>query len=250
MSLVRVEGVTKRFGNLTAIENVSLAVEPGELRAIIGPNGAGKTTFFNLISGLFAPTEGKIEFADRDVTTLAPEARVRLGMARTFQVTEIFPELSVADNLRIGVELAAGYGLSPWLGRAARAFVRDRLGELLTTGGLERKRDIRVGALSHGDQRATEIMMALALKPRVLLLDEPTAGMGDQETYDIARMVRRLHRHAELTILLIEHDMRVVFNLAERIMVLAEGRVLAEGTPQEIAANETVQRAYLGETHA
>ena len=132
---------------------------------------------------------------------------------------------------------------------AARRYVDDRLDELLATGGLAAKRDIRVGALSHGDQRAAEIMMALALKPRVLLLDEPTAGMGDQETYEVARLVRRLHRHAGLTILLIEHDMRVVFNLADRIMVLAEGRVLAEGTPQEIAANENVQRAYLGEVH-
>jgi branched-chain amino acid transport system ATP-binding protein len=247
VSLVEVEAVTKRFGNLTAIENVSLTVAPGELRAIIGPNGAGKTTFFNLISGLFAPSAGKVKFDGRDVTALPPESRVRLGMARTFQITEIFPELSVAENLRIAVELAAGYGLAPWLSGPARRYVNDRLDELLATGALTAKRDIRVGALSHGDQRAAEIMMALALKPRVLLLDEPTAGMGDQETYEVARLVRRLHRHAGLTILLIEHDMRVVFNLADRIMVLAEGRVLAEGTPAEIAADENVQRAYLGE---
>jgi branched-chain amino acid transport system ATP-binding protein len=247
MTLLRVENVSKRFGSLTAIENVTLSVEPGELRAIIGPNGAGKTTFFNLISGLFAPTTGSINFEGRDVTALSPEARVRLGMARTFQITEIFPELTVADNLRVGVELADGYGLSPWLAPTAAKAVNERIEALLTTGGLAAKRDIRVGALSHGDQRAAEIMMALALKPRILLLDEPTAGMGDQETYDVARLVRRLHRHEGLTIMLIEHDMRVVFNLADRIMVLAEGRVLAEGTPQEIAANETVQRAYLGE---
>jgi len=247
MTLLRVDDVSKRFGSLIAVDGVSLTIEPGELRAIIGPNGAGKTTFFNLISGLFAPTTGRVKFEDRDVTALSPEARVRLGMARTFQITEIFPELSVADNLRIAVELAAGYGLAPWLGGPARRHVNDRLDELLTTGGLTAKRNIRVGALSHGDQRAAEIMMALALKPRVLLLDEPTAGMGDQETYEVARLVRRLHRQSGLTILLIEHDMRVVFNLADRIMVLAEGRVLAEGTPQEIAANEDVQRAYLGE---
>ena len=248
MSLVEIDAVSKRFGNLTAVENVSLKVEPGELRAIIGPNGAGKTTFFNLISGLFAPTSGAIRFEGKDITALAPEARVRLGMARTFQITEIFPELTVIENLRVAVELASGYGLSPWLGGPARRYVKDRLDELLTTGGLERKREIRVGALSHGDQRAAEIMMALALKPRVLMLDEPTAGMGDQETYEVARLVKRLHKRAGLTIMLIEHDMRVVFNLADRIMVLAEGRVLAEGTPNEIAANETVQRAYLGET--
>ena len=247
MSLLRIDSITKRFGSLTAIENVTLSVEPGELRAIIGPNGAGKTTFFNLISGLFPPSSGSVKFDNRDVTGLTPEERVRRGMARTFQITEIFPELTVSDNLRIAVELAAGYGLSPWLGAAGRAQVNGRLDELLEAGNLTTKRKLRVGALSHGDQRAVEIMMALALKPRLLLLDEPTAGMGDQETHDVARLVRRLHRREGLTIMLIEHDMRVVFNLADRIMVLAEGRVLAEGSPAEIAANEDVQRAYLGE---
>ncbi len=247
MTLLRIENVSKRFGNLTAIGDVSLSVEPGELRAIIGPNGAGKTTFFNLISGLFAPSAGVVRFEGQDVTKLPPEARVRLGMARTFQITEIFPELSVEDNLRVGVERAEGLSLSPWLGGAARRRVAERIDALLATGHLAAKRRVRVGALSHGDQRAAEIMMALALKPRLLLLDEPTAGMGDQETYDVARLIRRLHRDEGLTIMLIEHDMRVVFNLADRIMVLAEGRVLAEGTPQEIAADETVQRAYLGE---
>jgi len=225
---------------------VSLSIEPGELRAIIGPNGAGKTTFFNLVSGLFPPTTGAIRFDGRDVTALSPERRVARGMARTFQITQVFPELSVADNIRIAVEIAAGYRLKPWLGRAARASVAERVSQLLAMGGLAERAGMRVGALSHGDQRAAEIMMSLALRPRLLMLDEPTAGMGDQETYDIARLVRRLHRKEGLTIMLIEHDMRVVFNLAERIMVLAEGRVLAEGTPREIASSDRVQAAYLG----
>ena len=250
MSLLQVEAASKRFGNLVAIDEVSLTVEPGELRAIIGPNGAGKTTFFNLVSGLVAPTSGAILFEGRDVTALAPEKRVARGMARTFQITEVFPELSVADNVRVAVEIAAGYRLTPWLGRAARAGVEARVSELLRMGGLADKGGIRVGALSHGDQRAAEIMMSLALRPRLLMLDEPTAGMGDQETYEIARLVRRLHRQAGLTIMLIEHDMRVVFNLADRIMVLAEGRVLAEGTPQEIAESDKVQAAYLGKAAA
>ena len=250
MSLLQVEGASKRFGNLVAIDEVSLTVEPGELRAIIGPNGAGKTTFFNLVSGLVAPTSGAILFEGRNVTTLAPEKRVARGMARTFQITEVFPELSVADNIRVAVEIAAGYRLTPWLGRAARAGVEARVSELLRMGGLADKGGGRVGALSHGDQRAAEIMMSLALRPRLLMLDEPTAGMGDQETYEIARLVRRLHRQAGLTIMLIEHDMRVVFNLADRIMVLAEGRVLAEGTPQEIAESDKVQAAYLGKAAA
>jgi branched-chain amino acid transport system ATP-binding protein len=250
MTLLKVDHASKRFGNLIAIEDVSLTIEPGELRAIIGPNGAGKTTFFNVVSGLMAPTSGAISFEGRDVTALAPEARVARGMARTFQITEIFPELSVADNIRIAVEIAAGYRLKPWLGRAAREGVKTRVAELMGLGGLAEKSDFRAGALPHGDQRAVEIMMSLALKPRLLMLDEPTAGMGDQETYDIARLVRRLHRQEGLTIMLIEHDMRVVFNLADRIMVLAEGKVLGEGTPQEIAESDKVQAAYLGKAAA
>ena len=241
MTLLQVEGASKRFGSLVAIDNVSLAIEPGELRAIIGPNGAGKTTFFNLVSGLFAPTAGSIRFEGHDIAPLGPDERVRRGMSRTFQITEVFPELSVADNIRVAVEVASGYRLRPWLGAEARASVATRVAELLSLGGLTDKSDMRAGALSHGDQRAAEIMMSLALRPRLLMLDEPTAGMGDQETYDIARLIRRLHRQEGLTIMLIEHDMRVVFNLADRIMVLAEGRVLAEGAPQEIADSEKVQ---------
>jgi branched-chain amino acid transport system ATP-binding protein len=250
MTLLQVESASKRFGSLVAIGEVSLTIEPGELRAIIGPNGAGKTTFFNLVSGLFAPTSGSILFEGKDITALPPQERVRRGMARTFQITEIFPELSVADNIRVAVEIAAGYRLRPWLGAEARAGVNARVAELLKMGGLADKKDIRAGALAHGDQRAAEIMMSLALRPRLLMLDEPTAGMGDQETYDIARLIRRLHREQGMTIMLIEHDMRVVFNLADRIMVLAEGRVLAEGAPQEIADSERVQAAYLGKAAA
>jgi len=154
----------------------------------------------------------------------------------------------VRENLRIPVEVAAGLRLRPWLSRADDRKIRARLDELLTMGGLGEKADRLVGELSHGDQRATEIMMSLALNPRLLLLDEPTAGMGDQETYDVTRLIRKLHRDSRLTIVLIEHDMRVVFHLADRIMVLAEGAMLAEGTPDEIAKDERVQAAYLGKT--
>jgi branched-chain amino acid transport system ATP-binding protein len=246
VSLLKVENVTRQFGSLVAVNGVSMVVEPGELRAVIGPNGAGKTTFFNLISGFFPPTAGRIVFDGKDITPLSPQRRVNLGIARTFQITEIFPELSVRENLRVPVEVAAGYRLRPWLSSDADGEVRARVSELMDMGGLTEKADRLVGELSHGDQRATEIMMSLALKPRLLLLDEPTAGMGDQETYDITRLIRRLHRDQKLTIVLIEHDMRVVFHLADRIMVLAEGAVLAEGTPAEIGANERVQAAYLG----
>ncbi|HEX5509530.1 MAG TPA: ABC transporter ATP-binding protein [Pseudolabrys sp.] len=246
MSVLQVNNVTKRFGSLVAVQDVSLTVNQGELHAIIGPNGAGKTTFFNLISGFFEPNAGTIEFDGRDITRLAPHKRVALGMARTFQITEIFPELTVFENVRIGAEVTAGFGLRPWINAADRKTVHDRVGEILKLAGIESKADRLVGELSHGDQRAAEIAMALTLKPRLLLLDEPTAGMGDQETYDITRLIRRLHRDSKLTIVLIEHDMRVVFNLADRITVLDQGKLLAEGTPKEIAANEAVQAAYLG----
>ena len=246
MTLLRVEGVSRHFGSLVAVDKVSLAVASGELRAVIGPNGAGKTTFFNMISGFVAPTAGKILFDERDITAMPPHQRVGAGIARTFQITEIFPELSVRENLRIPVEVAAGLRVSPWISRAVDRQVRARVAELLEMGGLAGKADRLVGELSHGDQRATEILMALALGPRLLLLDEPTAGMGERETYEVTQLVRRLHRDQKLSIVLIEHDMRVVFHLADRIMVLAEGAVLAEGTSAEIAADERVQTAYLG----
>jgi len=246
MSLLQVENVTKHFGSLVAVSHVSMRVEPGELRAVIGPNGAGKTTFFNLISGFFPPTSGQIILGGEDITSLPPARRVWQGIARTFQITEVFPELSVRDNLRIPVEVASGYRLRPWLSGEEDGKIRDRVAQLLDISGLSSKANRRLGELAHGDQRATEIMMALALKPRLLLLDEPTAGMGDQDTYEIIRLIRRLHRNDKLTILLIEHDMRVVFHLAEHIMVLDQGKFLAEGTPAEIAANAAVQTAYLG----
>jgi branched-chain amino acid transport system ATP-binding protein len=247
MSLLQVKNVSRHFGSLIAVNDVSMTVAPGELRAVIGPNGAGKTTFFNLISGFLTPTSGSIVFDGEDITRLLPARRVWRGVARTFQITEVFPELSVHENLRIPVEVAAGFRLKPWLSREDHAKVGARVAELLAMSGLAGKADRLVGELAHGDQRATEIMMALALNPRLLLLDEPTAGMGDQETYEIIQLIRRLHKDGKLTIVLIEHDMRVVFHLADRIMVLDQGKFLAEGTPPEIAANKAVQTAYLGQ---
>jgi len=247
MNVLEVSNLTKRFGSLVAVRDISLTVESGELRAVIGPNGAGKTTFFNLVSGFFAPSAGSIRFDGRDITSVAAHQRVGLGMARTFQITEIFPELTVFENIRIVTEVAAGYRLRPWLSRIEAADLRRRIDETLALAALADKADRLVGELAHGDQRATEIMMALALKPRLLLLDEPTAGMGDEETYEITQLIRRLHKDSRLTIVLIEHDMRVVFHLADRITVLDQGSFLAEGTPQEIAANAAVQSAYLGQ---
>ena len=246
MSILSVESVTKRFGSLAAVRDVSLSVEPGELRAIIGPNGAGKTTFVNLISGFFPPSAGRIVFDGRAITGLPAHERVKLGIGRTFQITEVFPELTVFENVRVSTEVAAGFRTRPWIGREDRARIERQVRETLDLTGLAPKADRLAGELSHGDQRAAEIAMALALRPRLLLLDEPTAGMGEQETYDITQLVRRLHRDSHLTILLIEHDMRVIFHLAERISVLDQGSLLAEGTPEEIARNEAVLAAYLG----
>jgi branched-chain amino acid transport system ATP-binding protein len=246
MNMLEARHATKAFGSLVAVNDVSLNVAAGELRAIIGPNGAGKTTFFNMITGFFPPSSGEIVLDGQDITRLSASQRVKLGMARTFQITEIFPELTVQENVRIGVEAAAGFSLRIWTSAGDRARIRAGIDEILELTGLTAKADRLVGELSHGDQRAAEIAMALALKPRVLLLDEPTAGMGEQETYQVAGLIRRLHKNSAYTIVLIEHDMRVVFNLADRITVLDQGTMLADGTPQEIADNPVVQAAYLG----
>jgi branched-chain amino acid transport system ATP-binding protein len=244
--MLSTENLSKSFGSLVAVDDVSLSVAAGSLHAIIGPNGAGKSTFFNLISGFFPPTRGRIVFDGQDVSGLSVTRRVAAGMARTFQITEIFPELGVAMNLRIAVEAASGHPMRPWLSPPAEAAIEGRVAELVSQIGLAGKAERRVGELSHGDQRAVEIGMALALRPKLLLLDEPTAGMGDQETEQIAELMRRLHREHALTIVLIEHDMPLVFRLAEVITVLNQGRVLASGSPAEIARNEAVQGAYLG----
>jgi branched-chain amino acid transport system ATP-binding protein len=246
MSFLSIENVSKHFGSLIAVDGVSMNVEKGELRAVIGPNGAGKTTFFNLITGMLPLTKGRVTLDGQDLAGIDPSKRVGLGMARTFQITEIFPDLTVRENIRIPVEIQAGLRMSPRMPKAMEGPIRQRIEQLLEEGGLTKIAGRLAGELSHGDQRATEIMMSLALKPRLLLLDEPTAGMGDDETYAVARLIRRIHQEEKMTIVLIEHDMRVVFNLADRITVLAEGRPLAEGTPEEITQNATVQAAYLG----
>ncbi|QAU47740.1 ABC transporter ATP-binding protein [Bradyrhizobium guangzhouense] len=248
MNMLEVRNVSKRFGSLVAVKDVSMMVERGELRAIIGPNGAGKTTFFNMISGYFPPSRGSILFNGKDVTAVPPHARVGLGMGRTFQITEVFPELTVHENVLTAAEVAAGQTLRMLPNKADAKIANDVAIEMLAVVGMSAKADRLVGELSHGDQRTIEIAMTLAQLPRLLLLDEPTAGMGDQETYEITTLIRRLHRERNYTIVLIEHDMRVVFHLADRITVLDQGTLLAEGTPQEIAASEAVQAAYLGET--
>ena len=247
MTMLEVRNVTKRFGNLVAVKDVSMSVKPGELRAIIGPNGAGKTTFFNMISGYFAPTSGldPVRRTGRDPGPGAPAGRARHGthLPDHGDLSRADRPRKRADGGRGGGGTDVAYGAEP--GRAKLA--NDVAAEMLALVGLTGKADRLVGELAHGDQRTTEIAMALAQTPRLLLLDEPTAGMGDQETYEITALIRRLHRDSNYTIVLIEHDMRVVFHLADYITVLDQGNLLAEGTPKEIAASEAVQAAYLGE---
>jgi branched-chain amino acid transport system ATP-binding protein len=246
-TLLRLDNVSRHFGTLRAVQDVSFEMAPGELRAVIGPNGAGKTTFFNLISGLLRVTSGEVWFDGENISELPVVKRVARGIVRTFQITEILPELSVFENIRMAVETAEGLNARPWIPRSRRIALDRRIDEIIQSVDLASKTDRNVGELAHGDQRVVEMAMALSMKPRLLLLDEPTAGMGDNETDHMVELVRRLHAEQDMSILFIEHDMDIVFGIAERITVLDQGRKLAEGTPAEISADESVRAAYLGE---
>ncbi|HKJ94709.1 MAG TPA: ABC transporter ATP-binding protein [Gammaproteobacteria bacterium] len=246
MSLLSLENVVRRFGALTALSGISLEVPAGELRAVIGPNGAGKTTLFNMISGLFPPSEGEIMFDGASVKGVPPEKLVHRGMIRTFQITEIFLDLTVYQNLEIAVETAAGLNLRPWLSPSRRRVLRERIDELMETMNLTHRANQLAGELAHGDQRVMEMGIALSREPRLLLLDEPTAGMGEEETRRMVELIRHLHGERGITMLFIEHDMSIIFNVADRITVLDNGHMLAEGTPAEISGNADVQAAYLG----
>jgi branched-chain amino acid transport system ATP-binding protein len=244
--LLRLDGVSRHFGTLKAVDGVTFEMAAGELRAVIGPNGAGKTTFFNLISGLLPPTTGEVWFDGRKITSESVVHRVARGIVRTFQITEILPDLDVWENIRIGVETAARLNARPWIGRARRRAIGDRVAELVRIVDLAGKERRIVGELAHGDQRVVEVAMALSLEPRLLLLDEPTAGMGDSETEHMVGLISRLHAEQGMSILFIEHDMDIVFGIAQRVTVLDQGRVLADGAPAAIAADPKVRAAYLG----
>jgi branched-chain amino acid transport system ATP-binding protein len=245
--LLRLDKVSRQFGTLKAVDQVSFAMMAGELHAVIGPNGAGKTTFFNLITGLHPPTSGQVWFLDNNITRLSVVQRVRRGIVRTFQITEICPELSVFQNIRLGVETSIGVNAKPWIPHAKRRAIAGRVEQLIDIVELAGKESRIVGELAHGDQRVVEVAMALSLQPKLLLLDEPTAGMGDSETEHMVGLVQRLHSEQGVSILFIEHDMDIVFGIAQRITVLDQGRTIAEGTPQAIAANSQVRAAYLGQ---
>ena len=244
--MLETRGLGRAFGALHAVADVSFGVEPGELRAVIGPNGAGKTTLFHLISGLLAPSTGRVLFRGDDVTALAAPARCRRGISRTFQITSIFPELSVLENTRVAVQLKAGGNFRLVGGRAVLDASERRARDSLAFLGLLDRADAPASTLPHGDQRLLEIAMAVAQEPELLLLDEPTQGLAPDDTAATVAVIRQVAREQKLTIILVEHDMDVVFDLADRISVLHFGRLIAEGTPAEIRANAEVQTAYLG----
>ncbi len=243
-----VEGLTKDFGGLRAVDHLTLTVAPGERRAIIGPNGAGKTTFFNILTGLLLPSAGRITLLGRDVTRLLPHRRARLGLARTFQITTLFPHLTVLESVLLAVQASDRVRFTLHRPVTAYRHLFDRAETLLGEWGLLDRRAVVTRHLSYGEQRQVEIVLAVAGTPTVLLLDEPTAGLSPAETASVATMIRHLPR--EITILLIEHDMDVAFDLADRVTVLFQGRILAQGTTEEIRTNPAVREIYLGVDHA
>ena len=244
--ILETRGLGRAFGALQAVADLNLDVPPGELRAVIGPNGAGKTTLFHLISGLLPPTSGRVRFRGDDVTALAAPARCRRGISRTFQITSIFPELTVLENVRVAVQLKRGGNFRLVGGRPLLEATERRARESLGFLGLLDRAGAPAATLPHGDQRLLEIAMALAQEPELLLLDEPTQGLSPEDTAATVAVIRGIARDRRLTIVLVEHDMDVVFDLADRISVLHFGRLIAEGTPDEIRANAEVQTAYLG----
>ena len=244
-ALLRVESVSKHFGGVVAVDSVSLDVDAGEIHALIGPNGAGKTTLVHLLSGALSPDTGRVVFGGADVTGRAFHERVALGLARSYQVTSLFRGFSALDNVALAVQARSGSSLAFWTPLAAERALFDEARAVLAEIGLAQREHVLAGHLAHGEQRALEVGLALATRPRLVLLDEPMAGMGPQESERLIALVDGLK--ARIGVLLIEHDMDAVFRLADRISVLVGGRVIASGRPDEIRANAEVKRAYLGE---
>ena len=242
--MLRVEQLNKFFGDFKAVKGANLTVEKGYLVAVIGPNGAGKTTLFNLITGQLQPDDGKIVFNDENISKLPPHKICRKGIARSFQIANIFPRLSVFRNVQVSV--LAQQKLSNKLFRPAHQLVVEETNRILESVGLvDRKLDV-AGSLSHGDKRTLEIAIALGNEPELLILDEPTAGMSPDETTATILLIQRLADEKGLTILFCEHDMEVVFNVAQSIMVMQQGHTIVQGSPEEVRQNSEVQEAYLG----
>jgi branched-chain amino acid transport system ATP-binding protein len=243
--ILSIEGLSKSFGGVKASDQISLSVMQGECHALIGPNGAGKTTLIRQLSGLVAPDSGQVHYRGRDITRLPVHKRSLIGIARSFQITTVLLSMSTLDNVALAVQARDGHSFRFWAPARADRSLREPAMAMLEQVGLGGRAHETAAALSHGERRQLEIAMALALQADLLLLDEPTAGMGPEEAGQIVEILRRLKQTK--TMLLIEHDMDAVFALADRISVLVYGRVIATGTPEEIRADESVRRAYLGE---
>ena len=244
-ALLEVRGLAKSFGALRATDNVDLDVREGETHAIIGPNGAGKTTLIGQLAGNLRPDAGRIRFAGDDITALAAPARSRKGLARSFQITSIYREFSALDNVALAVQAHAGHSFRFWKAARAEPELREPARAILEEVGLGPRADVLAANLAHGEQRQLEIAMALATRPRLMLLDEPVAGMGIEESQRMIRFLAGLK--GARTMILVEHDMDAVFTLADRISVLVYGRIIASGAPEAIRANPEVRNAYLGE---
>jgi branched-chain amino acid transport system ATP-binding protein len=245
--MLEVEAVRKTFDGFTAVDGVSLSVARGEIAAVIGPNGAGKSTLFNLITGHLAPDAGRVLLKGRDITGAAPHRICLMGMGRSFQRTNIFAKLTVFENVQAAFITHRRHGGNFW--SLSSSLYRRETEELLASLGLTDKADAVSGALSHGNQKQVELGIALACDPEILLLDEPTAGMSAAETHETIRLLERIAHERGLTLLFTEHDMEVVFSIAQRISVLHQGRMIARGTPAEVQAHAEVRRVYLGERH-
>lgn len=243
--ILETQNLTKSFGGLTAVHDVNLQVREGELVSIIGPNGAGKTTFFNLLTGHIFPDSGKVLFQGTDITHLPPHTICRMGIGRSFQRLNIFPRLTAFTNVQVAVFSAQQK--SHHLFSAAKNQARKETDEILESVGLLDKKNVAAGLLAHGDQKRLEIGIALAVRPVLLLLDEPTQGMSPRETLETTELIQKLVRQRGLTLIFVEHDMSVVFGISDNIRVLHQGKIIFSGKPQEVRNNEEVQRIYLGE---
>ncbi len=243
MTLLSTTGLSRRFGGLAAVDNVDFTLPARQVRAVIGPNGAGKTTFVNLICGRVAPTAGRIVFAGEDITGMAAHRRVGRGIAYTFQITSVFGNLSAFDNVALAVQNHMQRAAPRWRALDTRELAQ-RVEDALRRVGLADRAEVSAAELSYGHQRLLEVAMGLALAPKLLILDEPTQGLSDAEIAGFCDLIRSIAKDA--TVLIIEHNMAVVMHLADQITVMSQGRILAEGTPDAIRANEAVQQAYLG----
>lgn len=244
--LLAVENVGKNFGDFVALKGISAKFQNNRVTAVIGPNGAGKSTFFNILSGAMKPSTGTLTFAGNDLTALPHHRFAHLGIARSYQITNIFPQLSVHENVRVSGQ-AFGSGFNIWRHRNLDKDLIARADAALAAVGLHAKRDRVAKLLSHGEQRALEIAIALVANPKLLLLDEPTAGMGPEESKEMVGLIEKLAK--ERTILLVEHKMKMILGLSDRILVLHHGQLIAEGTPDEIQSDKEVRRVYLGQGH-